>query len=587
MILPFLILFLLTDNPGSTIFPLLRVDMGPRAAALGGAFTAVNSDISVLLFNPSGLADMKSSEVSLGRQEWFADFKDNYLLLFLKQPLGSIGIGGIFSSVEGIESWSEENERGEDISVSSWILSIGYAQEVLKKLNLGASLKILHEDLYLVKGTGVAFDFGIQTNPLPWLILGASLQNIGADVKYGEDRYSLPRLFRLGGSASPIKSLIILADGVFPKRGDFEIHLGAEYKIQELIALRFGWRNGPQEMELGGWTYGIGINIKRLSLDYAFVPYGKLGYTHRFGLRYVLPSLEKLPGVFSGRKAILLLKVIDKEKGDPLEAFLTLSGVIEGDFRTDSETGELRKEKNSSGWVKYRAIKPGYEAVIDSVLIKKGEETIKIVEMIPMEPGEVGGYVYDASTMRGVGATISFSGPLGGAVISDATTGFYRIKDVPPGYYAIEVEAEGYEVTSCTLQVFSGERVMRDFYLNRPGRGRVIGKIHFDTTKAKIRREDYPLLDSIGQLLKENSHIIIEISGHTDPREIRTAEFPSNWVLAKKRSEAVKKYLMEKFGISPSRMIIKAYADTQPVASNETEEGMAKNRRVEFRILKE
>jgi outer membrane protein OmpA-like peptidoglycan-associated protein len=582
-----LLIIIFAGGPGSTIFPLLRIDMGPRAAALGGAFSALSGDVSLILFNPSGIADMKSSEISVGRQEWFAGFKDHYLLFAIKQPLGTIGIGGIFSSVGGIETWSDENERGEDISVSSWILTIGYAEEVLEELKLGASLKLLHEDLYLVKGDGVAFDLGFQVTPFSWFSLGGSLQNVGSGVKYGKNRYPLPRLFRFGGALSPFKSLILVADGVSPRGGDFEIHLGIEYTIQNLISLRIGWRNGPQEMELGGWTYGVGALIKRIYLDYAFVPYGKLGYTHRFGIKYVFPGIERLPAIIPGKSAVLLLKVIDKEKGDPLEAFLTLSGVIEGEFKTNPKTGELRKEKKASGWVKFRAVKQGYQPVIDSVLIKRGEETIKIVEMMPMKPGEIGGYVYDAATMRGIGATINFAGPVEGAVASDLSTGFYRISDLPPGFYTIEVEAEGYETTSCTLQIFSGQRILKDFHLNRPGRGRIIGKIRFDTGKAIVKREFYPVLDSIGILLKENPRMVIEVSGHTDPREIRTTEFPSNWVLAEKRASAVKKYLVEKFGISPSRIIIKAYADTQPVASNETEEGMAKNRRVEFRILSE
>jgi outer membrane protein OmpA-like peptidoglycan-associated protein len=55
--------------------------------------------------------------------------------------------------------------------------------------------------------------------------------------------------------------------------------------------------------------------------------------------------------------------------------------------------------------------------------------------------------------------------------------------------------------------------------------------------------------------------------------------------LSQARVEAVREYLIDKFQIDEERLSAKGYGDTQPIASNETEEGMAKNRRVEFKVL--
>ncbi|MCX6844275.1 MAG: OmpA family protein, partial [candidate division WOR-3 bacterium] len=68
------------------------------------------------------------------------------------------------------------------------------------------------------------------------------------------------------------------------------------------------------------------------------------------------------------------------------------------------------------------------------------------------------------------------------------------------------------------------------------------------------------------------------------PREIASAQFPSNWELSQARAEAVKQYLVAKFVIAPERLTAHGYADTQPIAPNDNEEGMAKNRRTEFRV---
>lgn len=61
-------------------------------------------------------------------------------------------------------------------------------------------------------------------------------------------------------------------------------------------------------------------------------------------------------------------------------------------------------------------------------------------------------------------------------------------------------------------------------------------------------------------------------------------QFASNWELSQARAETVRQYLQVKWGIAAERLIAHGYADTQPLAPNNTEEGVARNRRTEFRI---
>jgi chemotaxis protein MotB len=79
----------------------------------------------------------------------------------------------------------------------------------------------------------------------------------------------------------------------------------------------------------------------------------------------------------------------------------------------------------------------------------------------------------------------------------------------------------------------------------------------------------------------------VRLEGHTDSVPINTPRFRSNWVLSAARSIAVLELMAGKFGMPYNRMSIAAYADTAPVASNETEEGRARNRRVDIVILNE
>ncbi len=78
----------------------------------------------------------------------------------------------------------------------------------------------------------------------------------------------------------------------------------------------------------------------------------------------------------------------------------------------------------------------------------------------------------------------------------------------------------------------------------------------------------------------------VRLEGHTDAIPINTSRFHSNWELSAARSIAVME-LLNKFGVPRERMSIAGYADVSPVASNDTEEGRAKNRRVDIVILNE
>jgi chemotaxis protein MotB len=79
----------------------------------------------------------------------------------------------------------------------------------------------------------------------------------------------------------------------------------------------------------------------------------------------------------------------------------------------------------------------------------------------------------------------------------------------------------------------------------------------------------------------------VRLEGHTDSRPISTPRFRNNWELSGRRSMALLEILSTRFQVPPGRLSIAGYADYAPVASNETEEGRARNRRVDIVILNE
>lgn len=102
--------------------------------------------------------------------------------------------------------------------------------------------------------------------------------------------------------------------------------------------------------------------------------------------------------------------------------------------------------------------------------------------------------------------------------------------------------------------------------------------IFFRTGSFELLTKSYPALDDVVRLLKENPAMKLSIEGYTD----NVGREQSNQLLSENRAKAVAKYLLDK-GISPSRLTTAGYGMQRPIAGNDTEEGRAKNRRVEMK----
>jgi outer membrane protein OmpA-like peptidoglycan-associated protein len=107
-----------------------------------------------------------------------------------------------------------------------------------------------------------------------------------------------------------------------------------------------------------------------------------------------------------------------------------------------------------------------------------------------------------------------------------------------------------------------------------------INNIHFATNSYELKETSKFILDNFLEFLNENSSIKVEIHGHTD----KVGNDQENLVLSKNRAKAVSDYLVE-HGIGSTRLSSKGFGEDLPVASNETEEGRALNRRTEFVIV--
>ena len=108
--------------------------------------------------------------------------------------------------------------------------------------------------------------------------------------------------------------------------------------------------------------------------------------------------------------------------------------------------------------------------------------------------------------------------------------------------------------------------------------------VTFISADAELIKDSEPVLDKIASIIESHPSFIVEIDGHTDNLPINTPRYPSNWELSVARAASVLKYFMNHHGMEPSRFSIKGDADQRPLASNDTTEHRALNRRVEIRL---
>jgi chemotaxis protein MotB len=92
------------------------------------------------------------------------------------------------------------------------------------------------------------------------------------------------------------------------------------------------------------------------------------------------------------------------------------------------------------------------------------------------------------------------------------------------------------------------------------------------------------VLEQVSEVLATIDNREFQVAGHTDNVPIHTSRFPSNWELSTARAVNVVKLMMEQ-GLEPARLSAAGYADTQPIGSNDDDEGRQQNRRIEISLV--
>lgn len=218
--------------------------------------------------------------------------------------------------------------------------------------------------------------------------------------------------------------------------------------------------------------------------------------------------------------------------------------------------------------------------------------TISLAPMLsPLPVVLISGRVLDSKTKTPLsGVKIFFEnledGKEMGIAISSPNTGKYQIILPSGSNYGYLAAKTGYLSSSenVDLKKLAGySEYKKDLYLSpiEVGQSIAINNLFFDTDKFDLRKESFPELNRICQLLKNSSTLVIEISGHTDSK----GSIKHNDLLSYNRAKAVVSYLEKNSGVDKTRIPLYYYGETKPVANNATAKGRQLNRRVALKII--
>lgn len=115
---------------------------------------------------------------------------------------------------------------------------------------------------------------------------------------------------------------------------------------------------------------------------------------------------------------------------------------------------------------------------------------------------------------------------------------------------------------------------------------RIKDTVLFDSAKATINPSAEPIMEKIGMIIRALPNNYLRVEGHTDNLPINNSQFTSNWELGANRATNVTKLLIKKCGITPTKITALSHGEFRPIATNNTVEGRAQNRRVEILILR-
>ncbi len=297
--------FLGGQRAGTSAVTFLKIGVGARAAALGGAFVALSDDASAMCWNPAGVAQVDRNEMMFNHVEWPADIQYEYLGYVQHLPdLGSLGFSCSFLHMDDMPVTTEYQPHGtgEFFTYSDFMAGLTYSLKMMDRFSFGITAKYVREDIAELAMQGWMIDLGTYYwTGFKTLRFAVSLMNFGpnlrpegnylkrtkegSSIEQQYEAFSPPTVFRIGSAMDLVKneqySVIASLQMNHPVDNAENIVFGAECTFKNQLHIRGGYKLNYDEER---FSFGMGLRMAFVQIDYAYGDFGRLLSTHQFSL---------------------------------------------------------------------------------------------------------------------------------------------------------------------------------------------------------------------------------------------------------------------------------------------------------------
>jgi hypothetical protein len=299
LLLPALAQAAIFEKVGTFGGQFLKLGVGARAAGMGGAYVAVADDATAVFWNAAGIARVEEgkSQLSLNHANWPAELSFDQIgyVFHLKKIPGAFAVHARALSMQPMEETTAWQPYGTGQTFDAGMMAAGvtYARSFTDKFSAGVTASMVHTGLADLSQQTFSVDIGtLYDVGAAGMKIGMAIQNMGSQEKFIEREARIPSIFRVGTSATLLKSADHLLTGAFefshPPDNAERVNLGAEYAFKKYLFLRGGY---AINYDAEGMSAGLGMHFPAsiagtADLDYAYTDMLDLGAAHRFSLRF-------------------------------------------------------------------------------------------------------------------------------------------------------------------------------------------------------------------------------------------------------------------------------------------------------------
>ncbi|MDR1941456.1 MAG: PorV/PorQ family protein [Endomicrobium sp.] len=282
-------------SSGNSVLAFLQLPVGARYIGAGSAGAAIAGDGAAMYWNPSLIGKDGKNYIEFMHSVYLEDmFYDYAAFTYKLSANNAIGVSVQYFHFGNFSYIDDSGNKTDDANLYDVALTLGYAKKILG-FGIGASARVIRSKI-VNDVNALAFDAAISAPELfdNKLLLAAVVSNAGFEIKYDAQAERLPTEFRFGFGYRIAKSFLLSADAILNADGAYAA-AGLEYELRFLqtsaLFLRAGYTTIYDAQDLKGFSAGFGLEYNSFLINYAFVPMGDLGNTHRLSLSYFWKTL--------------------------------------------------------------------------------------------------------------------------------------------------------------------------------------------------------------------------------------------------------------------------------------------------------